>query len=89
MGRAFSPNGEEEYILVGKLEGKRPLGLPRRSSVDIEMDLGGIGRVSVEWIDLDPDNRLVPLDARKFLSKCTIGGLSRRAQLHGDITLIF
>jgi hypothetical protein len=23
------------------------------------------------------------------LSKCTIGGLSRRAQLHGDITLIF
>jgi hypothetical protein len=42
MGRARSTNGEKrnEYrILVGKLEGKRPLGRTKRSWVDnIKMD---------------------------------------------------
>jgi hypothetical protein len=43
-------------LLVGKPEGKRPLGRPRRKWVDnIRMDLGEIGRGSVDWIDLARD----------------------------------
>jgi hypothetical protein len=43
-------------ILVGKLEGKRPLGRPRRGWVgNIEMDLREIGWGSMDWIDLDRD----------------------------------
>jgi hypothetical protein len=38
---------------VGKPEGKRPLGRPRRRWMDnIEMDLREIGWVSMDWIDL-------------------------------------
>jgi hypothetical protein len=42
MDRACSTNGGLVYrILVGKAEGKRPLGRPRRRWVDnIKMDLG-------------------------------------------------
>jgi hypothetical protein len=47
MGGACSTNGEKRNayrILVGKPEGKRPLGRPRRRSVDnIKMDLREIG----------------------------------------------
>jgi hypothetical protein len=40
-------------ILVGKPEGKRPLGRPRRRWVDnIKMDLREIGRDGMDWIDL-------------------------------------
>jgi hypothetical protein len=40
-------------LLVGKLEGKRPLGRPTCRWVDnIEMDLGEIGWVGVEQIGL-------------------------------------
>jgi hypothetical protein len=40
-------------ILVGKLEGKRPLGRPRRRWVDnIKMDLRDIGWDGVDWIGL-------------------------------------
>jgi hypothetical protein len=43
MGRAYSTNGRDEecvQILVGKPEGKRPLGRPRPRWVDnIKMDL--------------------------------------------------
>jgi hypothetical protein len=40
-------------ILVGKLEGKRPLGRLRRRWVDnIKMDLGEIGWDGMDWIDL-------------------------------------
>jgi hypothetical protein len=40
-------------ILVGKPGGKRPLGRPRRRSVDnVEMDLREIGLDGVDWIDL-------------------------------------
>jgi hypothetical protein len=43
-------------ILVGKLERKRPLGRPRRRSVDnIKMDLREIGWDSIDWIDLAQD----------------------------------
>jgi hypothetical protein len=41
---------------VGKLEGKRPLGRPRRRWVDnIKIDLREIGRYGMEWIDLAQD----------------------------------
>jgi hypothetical protein len=40
-------------ILVGKPEGKRPLGRPRRRWVDnIEMDVIEIGRGCVDWFNL-------------------------------------
>jgi hypothetical protein len=47
MGGAYSTNGENGNayrLLPGKLEGKRPLGRPRRRWVDnIRIDLGEIG----------------------------------------------
>jgi hypothetical protein len=43
-------------ILVGKPEGKRPLGRPRRRLVDnIKMDRREIGWDSVDWIDMAQD----------------------------------
>jgi hypothetical protein len=40
-------------ILVGKPEGNRPLGRPRRRWVDnIKMDLREIGWDDIDWIDL-------------------------------------
>jgi hypothetical protein len=54
MGRACSTNGEKGNayrILVGKPEGKRSRGRPRRRWVDnIKMDLSGIGWDGVDWI---------------------------------------
>jgi hypothetical protein len=42
--------------LVGKPEGKRPLGRPRRRWQDnIKMDLGDIGLGGMDWIDLAED----------------------------------
>jgi hypothetical protein len=43
-------------LLVGKLEGKRPLGRPRRRWVDnIRMDFGEMGWGDVDWIGLAQD----------------------------------
>jgi hypothetical protein len=43
-------------ILVGKPEGKRPLGRPRRRGVDnIKIDLREIGWDGTDWIDLAQD----------------------------------
>jgi transcription termination factor 2 len=43
-------------ILVGKLEGNRPLGRPRRGWLDnIKMDLREIGWDFVDWIELAQD----------------------------------
>jgi hypothetical protein len=43
-------------ILVGKSEGKRPLGRPRRRWVDnIKLDLREIEWDRTDWIDLDQD----------------------------------
>jgi hypothetical protein len=67
MGRACSTNGgacgtnwEERNvyrILVGKPEGKRPLGRPRYRWVDnIKMDLREIEWDGMDWIDLAQDS---------------------------------
>jgi hypothetical protein len=43
--------GNAYRLLVGKTEGKRPLGRPRRRSVDnIKMNLGEIGWGGTGWI---------------------------------------
>jgi hypothetical protein len=43
-------------ILLGKPEGKRPLGRPRRSWEDnIKMDLQEVGCGGMDWIDLAQD----------------------------------
>jgi hypothetical protein len=44
-------------LLVGKPDGKRPLGRPRRRWVEsnIMMDLGEVGWGDVDWIDLAQD----------------------------------
>jgi hypothetical protein len=60
MGRACSTNGGEEEcsyrILMGKPEGKRPVGRPRRRWVDnIKMDLRDIGCGGMDWIYLAED----------------------------------
>jgi hypothetical protein len=56
MDRECSTNGEKRNayrILVGKLEGKRPLGRPRRRWVDnIKIYLTERGWGGMDWIDL-------------------------------------
>jgi hypothetical protein len=56
MGRAFSTNVAKRNayrILVGKPEGMRPLGRPRRRREDnIKMDVREIGWGAMDWIDL-------------------------------------
>jgi hypothetical protein len=48
--------GEREMRIVGKPEGKRPLGRPTRRWVDnIKMDLLEIGWGGVDWIGLAQD----------------------------------
>ena len=50
--------GEERgvyRVLVGKLEGRRPLGRPRRRWVDIRMDVQEVGCGYMEWIGLAQD----------------------------------
>jgi hypothetical protein len=45
-------------LLVGKPEGKRPLGRPRRRWVDnIKMDLGEVEWGDVDWIGLAKDRK--------------------------------
>jgi hypothetical protein len=75
--------GEERSahrILVGKPEGKRPLGRPRRMWVNsIKMGLRETGWDGMDWIDLAPDR-----DPWRALvnTSCTIGSFSSRFQLH-------
>jgi hypothetical protein len=56
MGWSCSTNGEKRNVyrkLVGKPEGRTPLGGPRRRWVDnIEMDHREIGWDGMDWIDL-------------------------------------
>jgi hypothetical protein len=82
-------------LLVGKPEGKRPLGRPRRRWIDnIEMDLLEIGLNVVNWIGLAQDryrwralvnavmNLRVPYNAGNLPSGCTTSGLSSGTQLY-------
>jgi hypothetical protein len=47
-------------LMVGKPEGKRPLGRPRRRWIDnIKMDLLEIGLSVVDWIGLAQDKRTI------------------------------
>ena len=78
--------GEERgvyRVLVGKLEGKSPLGRPRCRWVDnIRMDLQGVGCGYMDWIGLAQDrdrwrtvvsvvmNLRVPWNAGNFLTSC-------------------
>jgi hypothetical protein len=56
MGRECSMYGEGKdvyRVLVGKPEGKSPLGRPRHRWEDnIEMDLQEVGRGFMNWIEL-------------------------------------
>jgi hypothetical protein len=78
-------------LLVGKPEGKRPLGRPRRRWVDnIKMDLLETGWGGVNWIGLAQDrdkwrvvlNRRVTLNAWETIKWLHIGGLSSSFQFH-------
>jgi hypothetical protein len=59
LGGPCSTNGEKRNayrLLVGKREGKRPLGRPRLRWVDnIRKDLGEVGWGEVDWIGLAKD----------------------------------
>jgi hypothetical protein len=65
------------------------VGQRRRWADNIKMDLREIGWDGMDWIDVVQERALVctvvnlrfPLNAGSFLSSCTIGGFSRRAQL--------
>jgi hypothetical protein len=93
MGGACSAYGEEAYtgVLVGKPEGKKPLGRPRRRWEDnIKMDLQEVECEGMDWIELAQDrdswralvnavmNFPVPYNAGNVLASCKPIGFSRR-----------
>jgi hypothetical protein len=59
MGRTYNTNGAKGNayrILMGKPEGKRPLGRTKCRCVNnIKMDLREIGSDGMDWIDLAQD----------------------------------
>jgi hypothetical protein len=82
-------------LLVGKPEGRRPLGRPRHRWLDnIRMDLVQVEWGDVDWIDLAQDrdrwrvlvnsvlNLWIPQNAGKLSSVLTTRDLSSGAQLH-------
>ena len=91
--------GEERgayRVLVGKPEGKRPLGRPRLRWVDnIRRDLQEVGCGYVDWIGLAQDrdrwrtlvsmvmNLRIPWNAGNFLTSCKPVSFSRRTLHHG------
>ena len=53
---AYLGGGGVYRVLVGKTEGKRPLGKPRRRWEDnIKMDLQEVGCGDMDWLDLAQD----------------------------------
>ena len=91
--------GEERgvyKVLVGKPEGRRPLGRPRRRWVyNIRMDLQEVGCGYMDWIGLAQDrerwrtlvsaviNLRVPWNAENFLTSYKPVSFSRRTLHHG------
>jgi hypothetical protein len=76
-------------LLVGKPEGKRPLGRPRRRWIyNINMDLLEIGLNVVDWIGLAQDRyrwRVLVnsvMNLRVLPNGCTSCGLSSGTQFH-------
>jgi hypothetical protein len=87
--------------LVGKPEGRRPLGRPRRRWEDnIKMDLPEAGCGDVDWIDVAQDrdrwralvctvtNLRVPQNAGNFWSSSGHFSFSGRTLLHGVSELV-
>jgi hypothetical protein len=83
-------------VLVGKPEGKRPMGRPRHRWEDnIKMDLQAVGCGVMDWIELAQDrdrwqalvnavmNLPVPQNAGNFLTICKLVTFSRRTLLRG------
>jgi hypothetical protein len=83
-------------VLVGKSEGKRPLGRPKRRWEDnIKMYLQAVGCGGTEWIELAQGrdrwralvnavmNPWIPKNAGNFLTSCKPVNFSRRTLLHG------
>jgi hypothetical protein len=81
-------------ILVGKPDGKRPLGRPRRRWVDsIKMDIreigwGGLAQDTDQWSDLMNKviNLRVPENVGWSLSSCTTGGFSGLSSLKKSVS---
>ena len=94
MGEACGASGEGRgghRVLVGKPEGKRPLGRPRRRWEDnIKMDLQDVGRGCGDWMELAQDrerrralvstvmNFRVPQNAGNFLISCRTSQLLKK-----------
>ena len=99
MGWACGAYGWEERVyraLVGKPEGRRPLGRPRHRWVDnIRMDFQEVGCGYMDWIGLAQDrdrwrthmnavmNLRVPWNVGNFLTSCKPVSFSRRTLHHG------
>jgi len=97
-GECSTYRGEERRIqvLMGKPEGKRPLGRPRlRWEDNIKMDLQEVECVDMDWIEQAQDrdgwrelmnaviNIWVPQNAGNFLTSLEPVSFSRRTLLHG------
>jgi hypothetical protein len=65
-------------LLVGKPEGRRPLGRPRRRWVDnIRMDLVEVGWGDVDWMGLAQDKDRWRALVNSVLSLRVVGGKAR------------
>ena len=101
MWRVWVRRGGVYRVLMGKSEGKRPLGRPRRRWVDnIRMDLQEVGCGYMDWIGRAQDrdrwrtlvsavmNFWVPWNAGNFLTSCKPVTCSGRTLHHGVLLLL-